>query len=258
VAAMNEDYLFVVGGWFAGECLNVVEVMNFRTLKWSTPLSRMSTPRNSCAAVCTKDMLIAIGGWNDGPSGVLSSVEMCDTKTFSWRSLPSMNFPRSGCSAAIHNDQLIVLGGDNCEVGLMFLSDGEVYSFETEKWTPFPIPMLFPRVSFGMAIEMDHIFVVGGWNGNGQVESRIDSTEVLDLNNIDKGWEQLPSVPLPSSSFSMFSGCGAVVKDGKLFACFGEQSFVYDIESQEWTEICAHSAWMSKPACFIIKMNGVK
>jgi hypothetical protein len=240
-AALSDDgRLYVVGGQ-RGDYLASVEVMNLKTLKWSTLPTEMATPRRSCAAAVLNNTLIVIGGLNFRVQGCLSSVEACDLKTNVWVSLPPLSRPRASCSvAALDADRLVVLGG--FEHG--FLSCGEVFSLSTCTWSPFPAPMVHARAWFGMAVESSRLFVVGGRSDLGAV----DSAEMFDP--IESKWVALPPVPPSASSFGY---CSAAARNGKLMT----QSFVFDLESQQWTQLPASPERrlpesLFPPACFVV------
>jgi hypothetical protein len=252
-AAVSDFRLFIVGGWHLGEYHGSVLVFNLTTLKWSKLQTAMRVPRDACAVVVRDDnKLIVVGGYSAVAGGELASVEMCDLTSTKWTELPSLSRPRTGCGVVCTGDKLITLGGCCRAPQLDFLACGEIFSFTTNIWSPFPFPMIHARTCFGFVMHNSKLFVIGGWNGHGQVEARNICGEFLDLNSTDPTWQQLPSVPLKPSTWSSFSGCSATVHTNKIFVCFGEQLTVYDIESGQWTDLCFHAEWISKPACFIV------
>jgi hypothetical protein len=228
-AACDKSHLYIVGGWMLGGLTAQVAVLDIHQRKWTFLPVPMTVARRSSAAVVTTDRnLVVIGGYNPSMNGELATVEACDLKRVfdGWQKLPSMTTARSGCSAVMNESNLIVMGGYN-GVETENLSTGEVFSFDSYQWAPFPIPMTCPRQRFGMVYENNRLFVIGGRN----LGRLSDSGEYFDFKcNI---WRSLlmPHRTKPGSE------CGATIHDNKLFVCYCEQLFILDVESQEWTEL---------------------
>jgi hypothetical protein len=270
--------LYLVGGWHRGDYLSSVYKYDFACQRWNTLPTPMPIARNACAVVVrnksnlsvsavngslseeSMEELIVIGGRGLTESVALDSVQVCDLQTLTWTSLPSLATPRSGCSAAVYFDKtqatelLIVLGGSNClDEGIRYLDSGEVFSFSTQKWHPFRVPMNLARTCFGMTIDDDILYVVGGWNGDHVEGEQVQSAESIDLSSNSSRWEELPSVPLSTTGVERwYSGTSAASTNGQVFVSFGEQSFVFDAKAKAWTELFSHTAWISKPASFIV------
>jgi hypothetical protein len=243
-AVSDDGKFYLVGGWDRGY-VGGVDILDLYTLKWSTLSSKMSVLRSDCAVVVEGNRLIVIGGYSRDFED-LASVEVCDLTTRTWSALPPMSCPRAWYSAAVHRNQLIVVGGYN--YGQSYLSSGEIFSFEKGVWSPFPCPLLHARGWLGMAVEDDKLFVVGGRNREGVIKS----AEMFDLKN--RHWSLLPPVPLSSLSAG---DCSAAALQGKLYACFSDECFVYDIESEEWTSLPAHPIRIPDPSCFLVKVKKI-
>jgi hypothetical protein len=252
-AAFDNHKLYVVGGQ-REECLDTVDVMDLESRKWSVLPTTMSISRYSCAVVISGSRLIVIGGFNpNAAQACLSSVEVCDLTTFRWSALPDLPSPRWGCSGTMCGSNLIVMGGvsDTSNV----VNDGMVFSFLTNSWSIFPAPMSVKRRSFGMAIEDRKLFVIGGKNCDGG----IDESEMIELlDNHDQpisstsSWTSLPPIPpIAQGQGRPFGHCSAASKGGKVFACFSEKMFVFDVGSTQWTEMPSHPN-MTIPACFVM------
>jgi hypothetical protein len=222
-AAVHAKRLYMVGGFDGNiKCLANIEEFDFSSLQWKSLPLELAIPRSDCAVCGVDDKLIVTGGW-DG-SMYLDSVEILNLCSLTCSMLPPMNAARSGCGAALHhNHLLIVLGGYSRQHG--HLSSGEVFDFNTQSWSPFPVPLLRPRAWFGLKIENEQLFVYGG-------QSQSKCVEVFDISS--QRWTQLGQVPLLSSSLSAW--CSTAMEGGKMYVCRGHAKLVYDIESDQWSD----------------------
>jgi N-acetylneuraminic acid mutarotase len=243
--AVHNNRLYAIGGSNGLDCLASVDVFNLTTLSWSEMPSRMTCPRSLTAVTIFDNNLIIIGGINSSHK-VQASVECCNLRTLTWRQLPEMTTNRARCSAVtnVSNNSVIILGGHNEKNNQ--LACGEIFSFDTGTWSPFPVPMQQPRRSFGMAIERNSLFVVGGIKAN----SNSTLAEVFDMSKGE--WSTLPAAQLP---VAFFHSCAAAINQGKLYVCFQNQAFVFDTATQLWTPlpVCAPGLL---PSCFLIPFSG--
>jgi hypothetical protein len=241
-AVSSDGRFFLVGGWERGY-EGGVDILNLHTRLWTTLETRMAVLRSDSSAVVRGDELIVIGGYGLEFQD-LTTVEVCDLKTQKWSFLPSMACARAWYGAALCGDNLIVLGG--YQFGQSYLSTGEVYSFEKQLWSPFSMPLLHPRGWLGLAVENHVLFVVGGRNSRGPVVSM----ERFELNA--GTWKMMPSVPASENSAG---DCSASIGDGRLFVCFSDEAFVFDIESSKWTQLPTAPARVPDPTCFLVKLS---
>ena len=125
----------------------------------------MNEGRSFCAACANGDRLYVIGGFNGKKS--VSSVEVFDTITQKWLSIPNMTTERDGCAAISIEDKIYVFGGSH---GRKYLSSAEVYDITTQEWTQIP-EMKEERVNCAATAIGNRIYIVGGWNDSGCLSS---------------------------------------------------------------------------------------
>eukprot|EP00957_Ditylum_brightwellii_P154538 11761592-Ditylum_brightwellii.AAC.1 len=110
-----------------------------------TFLPPMWTKRTECAAVSIGGQLYAIGVCDIaivGDDAIHSSIEVFNTATGKWTSLPSMSIERFGCAAVGMGGNLYVIGGSDDLNNV--LSSTEVFNTSTREWTVLP-PMSTKR-----------------------------------------------------------------------------------------------------------------
>jgi hypothetical protein len=256
IASSGED-IFVVGGISGGKCLNTVRVLNLHTWKWSLLPSRMHQARANSAAVVRQlsqdlQQLIVIGGQTGIDDESITSVEVCNFPTSTWSMLPEVPNYRIGCRAVVSRDELVVWGGTNNSN--LHSSRGKIFSFKANVWSAFPTPAIIPRVKFGMTLAKNRVFIVGGESVYGQPQRPAKS---CDLSTFE--CSLLPPIPRMSAYSGPcnagYSGpCGATICSDKLYVCFRLQSYVFDLESEEWTELPSHGNSVSNPNCFPVRL----
>ena len=80
--------------------------------EWIEVFPPMPTNRSWAAAVTTKEHLIVAGGYKSGV-GILTTVEVMDTRNLVWSTVASLPHPYRQTSVAIYGDQLYMLGGED-------------------------------------------------------------------------------------------------------------------------------------------------
>ncbi|MEM6472509.1 MAG: DUF3386 family protein [Planctomycetota bacterium] len=114
------------------------------------------------------------------------------------------------------------------------------YNIEKNEWTELA-PLPAPRSSLDAAIVGRTVYVVGGWDLQGEGGSRdapwYDTMHAFDLDNPDAGWQELDGPGYQTRALS----CAA--HDGKLYVLGGispngflRTTSVYDPETGEWSE----------------------
>ena len=78
--------------------------------EWKEIFPPMPTKRCWVAAVTTKEHLIVAGGYKSG-TGILTTIEVMDTRTLVWSTVASLPQPYQEMSTTICGDQLYMLGG---------------------------------------------------------------------------------------------------------------------------------------------------
>lgn len=159
----------------------------------------------------------------------------------SWESLgdgPGLQ----GLAMVAHGHKLYRIGGfvatnhDGQPNDLHSQANVASYDLATKQWQDLP-PLPEPRSSFDAAVLGDRIYVIGGWNIQGDETTWLDSAYVLDLSSKPLQWQALPEPPFKRRALSV------AAHDGKLYAIGGMQSSggpstrvdVYDPNSKTWS-----------------------
>nr|KYP55523.1 F-box/kelch-repeat protein SKIP11 [Cajanus cajan] len=100
----------------------------------------MNVPRRLFASASLGEIAIVAGGC-DHRSKILSVVELYNSNTKTWETLPNMNKARKMCSGVFMDGKFYVLGGIG-EGRTMQLTCGEEFDLKTRKWRE--IPNMFP------------------------------------------------------------------------------------------------------------------
>jgi N-acetylneuraminic acid mutarotase len=168
VGVVNGKKIFVIGGRNESGCSKSIEVFSVNEGKWIDSSSDdvysqvppdMSIARCGMGVAVIGKRIFVIGGYN-GTDGHLSSVEVLDTETNKWSTLPSMKTARWGMGITVIDDRFIwIFGGWTLGRALDSI---EIFDAEKNEWLTPSIKLTPPR--FGMsAIAVDHkIFIIGG------------------------------------------------------------------------------------------------
>jgi len=168
------------------------------------PLSPMPIPASSFGAVACDGWLYVYGGHiadvhtysTEAVSGKFHRLSLADGKT--WEELPA-GMPLQGMNLATHGGKIYRVGGmfpknaKGEETDNWSIDTAAVYDPAKKTWSDLPkLPV--PRSSHDLAVVGDKLFVLGGWNmlGKDGGEEWLEEMAVLDLNNIDSGWQSLP------------------------------------------------------------------
>ena len=159
----------------------------------------------------------------------------------SWESLgdgPGLQ----GLAMVAHDHKLYRIGGfiatnqDGEPKDLRSQANVACYDLSTKQWQELP-PLPEPRSSFDAAVLGDRIYVIGGWNLQGDETTWLPSACVLDLSSKPLRWQTLPEPPFQRRALSV------AAHQGKLYAIGGMQPSggpstrvdVYDPDSQTWS-----------------------
>ena len=224
-AVEYEGKIYVMGGYDNNTQLDLVEVYDPKTNKWSTA-SPMLTPRDEFAAVKCNGMIYAIGGWNGSR---LNSVEVYDPQMDTWSAINSMPTARNRLAAVEYNGKIYAIGGyaDDEELGTV-----ELYDPEKGVWNEVS-PMPTPRDGFAAVRLGEKIYTIGGANEN---DEALNTVEIYDP-EMDT-WTE--GTPMPTARL----GLTAVEYAGKIYAIGGEDTDgeslniveIYDPKNDEWSE----------------------
>ncbi|XP_039288119.1 LOW QUALITY PROTEIN: kelch-like protein 5 [Nilaparvata lugens] len=156
--------LYAVGGHDGWSYLSTVERWDPQVRQWSFVAS-MSTARSTVGVAVLNNRLYAVGG-RDG-SSCLRTVECYDPFTNKWTACASMSKRRGGVGVAVLNGYLYAVGGHDVPAtnphALRFCCV-ERYDPKTNSWT-LVANMSVGRDSVGVSLLGDHLFAVGGYDG---------------------------------------------------------------------------------------------
>jgi hypothetical protein len=115
VVAHDRQLFLISGCGFStngevGNTMTRVDVLNLRTLKWST-LPALKTGRRRCRAVVHQDKLIVIGGRHDDNSEILNG-EIFSFETNLWARF-HITTPQTGFAVALRGDKIMFVGGNH-------------------------------------------------------------------------------------------------------------------------------------------------
>ena len=185
--------IFVAGGvQKKDEDLEKCEVYSFESSSW-TKTSSMNTKRNNFALIYFEDKIWAIGGYSNGTTIYLDTIENYSLAENKWTTTNTkLLSKRCGHRAVVHNKKFFVIGGCN-DNGL--LSSVEVYSSETNQFSVIS-PMSQARAYFGCSLFNNNLIVFGGQIGTTEIT---DSVELYDIDN--QVWSKGSNLPLPLTEF---------------------------------------------------------
>jgi hypothetical protein len=162
-----------------------------------TSASSMSTARGDCTAtlLSSNSLVLVAGGTTDG-SAVVSTAELYDPATNTWRTTGAMTTARRGHTATLlSNGKVLVTGGTD---GTAVLKTAEIYDPATGQWTATTASLRFTRRWHTATLLTDGtVLIVGGivgseTSGNTTIDgSKI--TEIFDGNTFTSVTSQLPS-----------------------------------------------------------------
>jgi N-acetylneuraminic acid mutarotase len=206
-AAIVGNKIYAIGGQdcssdSCGNSLDLVEVYDLRTGRWSKAAS-MPTPRTDLTAtIAFQGKIYVFGGFSLDLLSPLRTVEVYDPATDSWATQPHMPYYRGGGSAAVCGDKILVFGG----FGQTFTANqrrDQLYDPVTFKWTNVASTK-FERIGVQAAVIGDTVYVIGGslYSSIGQA----GANEAFDCRNL--GYTRpdpdvffaIRAVPLPQNS----------------------------------------------------------
>ncbi|GAW79387.1 kelch domain-containing protein [Plasmodium gonderi] len=156
-------------------------------------------PRSSFCGICTEDNdLFILGG--EGNQDILKSVEYCDSKINSWRSLPPLNCVRHSASAIIFQNKIFIMGGKDGigEYGKVHKSVEMLNLKEKKmKWVMCK-PLKQARLGHAAIIFQDKLYAIGGSTG----VKDLNSVEIYDFQKEE--WIGGPSLNFPRFNFVVF------------------------------------------------------
>ena len=221
-AAVVNDKIYVVGGFLQVKHLSSCEVLdpnNTKTKKWSKVKQDMKQGRSGCAAVGIGDKLYVIGGKDHGNR--LASMEVYDTITQTWSTLPSMSRKRSECAAVACKDQIYVFGGkgswhtyDSCEV----------YDIPTQQWKELDNVMFEKRDGCSAVSLTDNLCVLLGGSYSHQYHS---SCEILLIHTTTTTEEDVAiyNFSIPNMKYARDGGVTVSIDGNRIYAIGGHDNY---------------------------------
>ncbi|KAL4569540.1 hypothetical protein LXL04_025180 [Taraxacum kok-saghyz] len=163
----------------------------------------MNTPRCLFGSASLGQTAIFAGGVNQ-TGKIMDTVELYDSRSGIWETLPSMIKPRKMCSGVYIDGKFYAIGGIGQR--LTSLTCGEEYDFETKKWTE--IPNMMPIDARGGRTAPPLLAVVSN-------ELYAADSAKMELKKYDKRkkeWEVIGRLPERAHSVDgwgmAFRGCG--------------------------------------------------
>ena len=167
-AVMSKEHLIVAGGTtgpYSEDNLNTVEVMDTKTLVWSTVAS-LPHPYNWASSTICGDHLYMLGGWddNDKTKSVLtcSLTELLQSSSSSssvWHRVADAPAYHSTCAAV--NGELLAVGG--CDENSKATSAIHKYNPTTNSWDLINNMPTARYSNLVAVLPTNEVMVVGGW-----------------------------------------------------------------------------------------------
>ena len=204
-------FLFIFIGITAGE-------------KWHV-ISELPTHREDCSTAVVGDKIYLIGGTlfenRLGPFG-LSTVEVYDPKTNTWRRVADMPTSRAAPATVVVDNKIYVIGGhsgiDRRIVNIKTSVAVEVYNPQTDTWERKQ-DMPVPRRQFGVGVVAGKIYAIGGYvlpqDRKPEEPGRVDLVKVYDP--ATNTWARRAKMPTKRDGFGVgvvnnhiyaIGGCG--------------------------------------------------
>ena len=176
-----------------------MQIESFAGEEWEV-ITQLPTKRWEFSTAVVDDNIYLIGGSlfenRAGPFG-LSTVEVYDTQTNTWRRGADMPTPRTNAKAAVVNGTIYVFGGYHSKD--KFLQNWkmadlvEAYDPRTDTWTQKK-EMPISRFYFGLGVVAGKVYLIGGTTGLGEgQEQRMDRVDIYDP--ATDTWAKGPKMP---------------------------------------------------------------
>ncbi|MEM8670771.1 MAG: kelch repeat-containing protein [Planctomycetota bacterium] len=161
-----------------------------------------------------------------------------------WEAVSTDGPGLQGLAMVAHDGKLYRIGGftaknkDGEDRNLWSQANVTCFDPSTNKWSDMA-PMPEPRSSFDAAVLDGKIYVVGGWQMQGDGETQWHkSAYMLDLSKPDSKWKALPEPPFQRRALSI------AAHDGKVYVLGGMQRAggpstrvdVFDPKTNQWSE----------------------
>ena len=104
-----------------------IDVYDFKTGQWNTLNTQVPTERAGCTSICIGDNILFSGGESMIQKKAHSEVEVLNTKTETWSTLPSLETGRHGTQFIWYKEQLFIASGCSERGGSSELKSIEVF-----------------------------------------------------------------------------------------------------------------------------------
>jgi hypothetical protein len=137
-AALVDDKLYVAGGRTSnaeiGKVLDLVisevDFYDFKTNTWDTVEAGLPTPRGGTSSISKGPYLVVMNGESTVQEFSHSEVEVLDTRSGKWTSLPDLNQGRHGTGVIYYKGKIYVAAGSANRGGGPELNDLEVLNWK--------------------------------------------------------------------------------------------------------------------------------
>ncbi len=134
-AAVVGDKLYAAGGRTSSAATDQtleltvpqVDIYDFAADRWTTAEQPIPTERAGTTAIASGQHLIIIGGESVAHEAAHNEVEVFDTDTQQWDSLPDLNTGRHGTQGFLYNGKIYIAAGSANRGGGPELNDMEVF-----------------------------------------------------------------------------------------------------------------------------------
>lgn len=272
------DTIAIVGGITPDESAKVspfssTDLVQFYSITDETWRTVAPLPRrlNHANVAVVDSKIYVLGGFDDGGDDrerlrAVSDSWMYDPATDTWSSLPPLDVARAAAAVAEFDGKIYVAGGFTqlvltSQVALPTSQDHvSVFDTTTETWVTDSLPekartLPEPRDHARTAVVDGKMYVIGGFDVG--AFNQLDTVFVLDLHNLEAGWETGPArMPTRRGTFASgvigkkifaIGGEGNITTDGIINIITFNEVEAYDVESKTWTRFSPLSTKRQAP-----------
>lgn len=236
---VSRTRLLVAGGLRASGPTATAETFDSRTRRWSRAASlRTARIAHAGATLFGGKVLVSGGGTLSAtsPAGYLSSAELYDPGSNSWRSAGEMSVPRANHTATLLADGRILVTGGLNSFG-RGIAGAEIYSPATNSWSPAGRMREARYHHTATLLPNRRVLVAGGHQltGDGSTVA-LSSAELYDP--ATNSWLAAPRMSVPRDNHTATSLPGGrvlVVGGGTRTAGFVGRVESYDSAANRWS-----------------------
>ncbi len=222
--------------------MDVAEVFDFETKKWSAlpPMPRKRAAAS--AAIVCNNKIIMVGGVNEKQVPI-ADVDCFNVDTQTWDPFPPLPIGVVGPYVQLIDDSLYVIAGTDKKD----CNQSVVFDFDRNEWLPLP-PKPTPCYSCGGYLFERKLYIVGGRDG----QTPVNAVESFDLDS--KQWEKHTPIPSIRVFYSVIGTGPNIYALGGLVPMVGIAKIAerYSIHEDTWTRIKDMTEIRSDCACGIV------